>query len=183
MRVIAGTAKGHKLQTLEGLDTRPTTDRIKETLFNIIGFNLYDASFLDVFSGSGQIAIEALSRGAKEAYLIDNNKKAVEIIKENLKATKLFDNATIINKEFLAALNEIKHHKPFDFIFIDPPYAAGFEPQVLERIKANNLADPDTVIIIEADKHTDFSFVTDLGFEVTREKDYKTNKHIFLRRL
>ncbi len=183
MRVIAGTAKGHKLNTLEGMDTRPTTDRIKETLFNIIGFDLYDASFLDVFSGSGQIAIEALSRGAGEAYLIDNNKKAVEIINENLKATKLFDKASVICKDVQAALNEIKHHKPFDFIFIDPPYAAGFEPQVLERIKANNLASDETVIIVEADKSKDFSFVTELGFEITREKVYKTNKHIFLRRI
>ncbi len=183
MRVIAGSAKGHKLNTLEGLDTRPTTDRIKETLFNIIGFDLYDACFLDVYSGSGQIAIEALSRGAKEAFLIDNNKKAIEIIKDNLKATKLFDKATVINKEALLALNEIKHHKPFDFIFIDPPYAAGFEPQVLESIKANDLADADTIVIIEAVRSKDFSFVTELGFEITREKEYKTNKHIFLRRI
>ena len=98
MRVIAGSAKRLQLKTIEGMDTRPTTDRIKETLFNMITPSLYDCRFLDLFAGSGGIGIEALSRGAKEAVFVEKNPKAVSCIKENLKYTKLDSNAQVCNR-------------------------------------------------------------------------------------
>ena len=104
MRVIAGSARSLKLKTLEGIDTRPTTDRIKETLFNMIAPYLYDCEFLDLFAGSGGIGIEALSRGAKEAVFVEQNKKAVACIKENLTHTHLSDKAVVMSKDVMTAL-------------------------------------------------------------------------------
>ena len=108
MRVIAGKAKGHKLKTIEGLQTRPTTDRMKETLFNIIAFDLPQCTYLDLFSGSGAIGIEALSRGAKECVFVEKSKKACEMITENLEHTKLKQYAVLLQKEVQEALSLLK---------------------------------------------------------------------------
>ena len=123
MRVISGTARGKKLNSLAGLETRPTLDRVKEALFNILQFNIKEASVLDLFSGSGALAIEALSRGAKQAVVCDNSNKAIKIIKENLEATRLIEKTEIINKDYIEALKKLnKESKKFDIIFLDPPY-------------------------------------------------------------
>ena len=122
MRVIAGSARSLKLKTLEGLDTRPTTDRIKETLFNIIGPTIYDSIFLDLFSGSGGIGIEALSRGAKEAVFVENNPKAMRCIKDNLRFTRLESRAATMTADVMNALYRLEGEKIFDIIFMDPPY-------------------------------------------------------------
>ena len=123
MRVISGTARGKKLNSLEGLETRPTLDIVKESIFNILQFNIKDTSVLDLFSGSGALAIEALSRGAKEAVLCDNSSKAVQIINKNLEETKLIDKAKVINSDYTEALNKLANeNKKFDIIFLDPPY-------------------------------------------------------------
>ena len=180
MRVIAGSARSLKLKTLEGIDTRPTTDRIKETLFNMIAPYLYDCEFLDLFAGSGGIGIEALSRGAKEAVFVEKNPKAMECIKENLKFTRLEKKGITLTKDVLNALYQLEGDKVFDYIFMDPPYKNELERQVLEYLKDSSLADEDTLIIVEADLHTDFSYVEELGYELSRSKEYKTNKHIFL---
>ncbi len=180
MRVIAGSAKRLKLKTLDGLETRPTTDRIKETLFNMISPYLYDCVFLDLFSGSGGIGIEALSRGAKEAVFVEKNPKAMACIKENLKFTKLDQKATRMTNDVLDALCRLEGEKVFDFIFMDPPYDRQLEKRVLEYLSESGLVYEDTVIIVEASKETDFSYADDLGFSVIREKVYKTNKHVFL---
>jgi len=127
MRVISGTARGKKLTSLEGLETRPTLDRVKEALFNILQFNIKDANVLDLFSGSGALAIEALSRGAKEAVLCDFSNKAVKIINKNLEDTRLKNKAEIINKDFIETLNKLNSKsKKFDIIFLDPPYKTDF---------------------------------------------------------
>lgn len=180
MRVIAGSAKSLRLKTLDGMDTRPTTDRIKETLFNIISPSIYDCIFLDLFSGSGGIGIEALSRGAKEAVFVENNLKAMACIKDNLKFTRLEHRALTMTTDVLDALYRLEGEKVFDIIFMDPPYDRGLEEKVLRYLSGSGLVYEDTVIIVEASRETDFSYAEDLGFDVIREKIYKTNKHVFL---
>ena len=122
MRVIAGSARSLKLKTLEGIETRPTTDRIKETLFNMISPQMYDCIFLDLFAGSGGIGIEALSRGAKEAVFVEKNPKAMECVKENLKFTRLEKKGLTLTKDVMNALYQLEGEKVFDFVFMDPPY-------------------------------------------------------------
>ena len=180
MRVIAGSARSLRLKTLDGMDTRPTTDRIKETLFNIISPSIFDSIFLDLFSGSGGIGIEALSRGAKEAVFVENNPKAMACIKENLKFTRLASRAMTVTTDVMDALYRLEGDKIFDFIFMDPPYDCGLERKVLEYLSDSRLVYEDTVIIVEASRDTDFSYVDDLGLTVIREKVYKTNKHVFI---
>ena len=181
LRVIAGEARSIPLMTLEGLDTRPTTDRVKETLFNLLQNDIYGCRFLDLFAGSGQIGIEALSRGAKSACFVEKNKKAVDIIAKNLEKTKMTDKSVLIKKDVLSALSVLTD--TYDIIFMDPPYALNIEDEVLTKIKENRLLDEDGFIIIEADLKRDFSFVSDMGFEITKIKQYKTNQHVFLREI
>ncbi len=181
MRVIAGTARSLPLKTLEGLETRPTTDRIKETLFNMINMDVPSSEFLDLFAGSGGIGIEALSRGANGAVFVDNNKKAVDIINSNLAFTKLADKALVINSDANMAIGECeRQNKKFDIVFMDPPYNKEYEKQVLKRIANSSIISEDTLIIVEASLETDFSYVTELGMNIRKEKLYKTNKHVFL---
>lgn len=182
MRVIAGTAKRIQLKTIEGLDTRPTTDRIKETLFNMISEYLADSRFLDLFSGSGAIGIEALSRGAKLAAFVEQNPKAVMCIRENLKTTKLEAKANVFATDVISALRRMEGKEKFDYIFMDPPYDHLLEKQVLEYLQNSELMSEDALIIVEASLTTDMSYVDELGFSIVKEKIYKTNKHIFLER-
>lgn len=181
MRVIAGTAKRLQLKTIEGMDTRPTTDRIKETLFNMIAHALADSSFLDLFAGSGGIGIEALSRGAERAVFVEKNEKAVACIKDNLKHTKLDGAAQVLQMDVLMALSRLQNQgERFDYIFMDPPYNQDLERTVLEYLSESELLEEGGLIIVEASLNTDMNYVDDLGFEIVKEKVYKTNKHIFL---
>ena len=180
MRVIAGSAKRLQLKTLEGLETRPTTDRIKETLFNMLQPYLCDCAFLDLFSGSGGIGIEALSRGAREAVFVEKNAKAMACIKDNLVYTKLDKQAVTMAADALSALHRMEGREPFDIVFMDPPYNNELEKQVLTYLSTSSLIDDGTMIIVEASLDTDFSYVESLGFEVEKEKRYKTNQHLFL---
>lgn len=183
MRVIAGKARRLQLKTVPGMDTRPTTDRIKETLFNILQPELPGSRFLDLFSGSGGIGIEALSRGAEYAVFVEKNPKACTCIRENLSFTKLAENGKLLNMDVLQALRSLENKGAFDCVFMDPPYHQELERQVLEYLKESSVIHPETWIIIEADLHTDFSYVESLGFELLRSKEYKTNKHVFLKKL
>ena len=180
MRVIAGIARSMPLKAAEGDNTRPTTDRIKETLFNMLQSDIAGCRFLDLYSGSGAIGIEALSRGAKEAVLVENARQAIAVIKDNLTFTKLADSGKLLNMDVLQALRSMEGQAAFDCIFMDPPYNKNLERQVLEYLKDSSLANTDTLIVTEADLHTDFSYVEELGYELSRSKEYKTNKHIFL---
>lgn len=184
MRVIAGKARRLPLKTVPGMDTRPTTDRIKETLFNILQNDLYGIRFLDIFSGSGGIGIEALSRGAAEAYFIENARAAVACIRDNLEFTHLMESAKIFPCDVMTALSRLEGEKPFQIIFMDPPYGQGLEQRVLEYMADTqpSYVDQETLIIIEAALETDFSYVGSLGFSLERVKEYKTNKHVFIRR-
>ena len=180
MRVIAGTAKRLQLKTVEGMDTRPTTDRIKETLFNMISADIAASNFIDLFSGSGAIGIEALSRGAACAVFVEQSKKAMECIKYNLKYTKLDDRAETYETDVINALSRMEGNKTFDYIFMDPPYNQLHEKRVLEYLSNSTLLSADGIIIVEASLETDFSYVEEFGFKIIKEKEYKTNKHIFL---
>ena len=182
MRVIAGSARRLLLKTVEGMETRPTTDRIKETLFNMLQNDLYGARFLDLFAGSGAIGIEALSRGAKEAVFVEKNPKAAACIKENLAFTKLAEGGKLLNMDVLQALHSLEGKGAFDIIFMDPPYNKELERQVLEYLQDSTVADENTLIIVEADLETDFSYAEGLGYKQLRSKEYKTNKHVFLMR-
>lgn len=180
MRVIAGKARRLPLKTLPGADTRPTTDRIKETLFNILQPELLDCRFLDLFSGSGAIGIEALSRGAQKAVFVEKNPKACACIRDNLAFTKLAPDGQVMNMDVLQALRSLEGEGPFDCIFMDPPYGMDLERSALEYLSGSALADENTLIIVEAELHTDFSYVEEMGYKLTRSKEYKTNKHVFL---
>ena len=180
MRVIAGSARRLLLKAPEGRDTRPTTDRIKETLFNMLQPVLPGAVFVDLFSGSGAIGIEALSRGAKRAYFVENAPKALQCIRENLAFTKLEDRAIVIKQDVCIALRGISERA--DVIFLDPPYHCGHEKRVLEALREMPWVTEETLILVEADLHTDFSWTESLGFTVEKEKRYKTNKRVFIRR-
>lgn len=180
MRVIAGSAKRMQLKTLDGFETRPTTDRIKETLFNMITSGIYDSIFLDLFSGSGGIGVEALSRGAKKAVFVEMNPKAMACVKDNLNHTKLDKKAMTLTKDVMTALYQLEGEMVFDYIFMDPPYNKELERRVLEYLSESSLIYEDTLIIVEASKETDFSYLKDMGYHLLKEKIYKTNKHVFI---
>lgn len=182
MRVISGKARRTILVTPEGLGTRPTTDRIKETLFNIISNEIYDVRFLDLFSGSGGIGIEAASRGASYCAFVEHNPEACRCIKENIKHTHLEDVCELYESDIFQAIENMcnKKEKVFDIIFIDPPYKEGLEVEVLKSLKKANLINLNTKIIIEAAIKTEFNGIDKIGFEIVRVKEYKTNKHVFI---
>ena len=183
MRIIAGKARRTNLVTPEGSHTRPTSDRIKETLFNMLQQELYDVSFLDIFSGSGGIALEALSRGAKEAVMIDNDSEAVRCIKENIKRTHFEDVARVLKMDAVSALKKLElTGNKFDIIFMDPPYNHLWEKEVLTYLAHSSLADEHTMIITEASKETGCGYLSELGYHLEKEKIYKTNKHLFIRK-
>lgn len=170
------------LKSTPGFDTRPTVDRIKETLFNIINPLIPGSAFLDLFSGSGSIGIEALSRGARISFFVENNAKAVRCIRENLEFTKLADDAVVMQKSALSAISELSLKKTrFDLVYMDPPYHKGLEEETLKALASSGIVNEDTLIIIEADKNNSLEFLKELPFEIEREKDYKTNKHFFIR--
>ena len=138
--------------------------------------------FLDLFSGSGAIGIEALSRGAEQAVFVEKNPRACACIRENLSFTKLAENGKLLNMDVLQALRSLEGGEAFDCIFMDPPYEHDLEKTVLEYLADSTLADENTLIIVEADLSTDFSYVEDYGLEVVRSKEYKTNKHVFIQK-
>lgn len=182
MRIIAGKCRHLPLKTPEGLNTRPTQDRIKETLFNMIQSQLFDCDFLDLFAGSGGIGLEALSRGANSCVFVEQNKEAIACIEDNISFTKLNDQARLIKEDVFCALKklEAEGHTPFSIIFMDPPYNKELEKQVLDYLKTSSLIDADTLIIVESDLNTDFSYLDEYGFECTKFKKYKTNAHSFI---
>lgn len=181
MRVIAGSARRLLLKTVDTLDTRPTTDRIKETLFNILSQKLTGATFLDLYSGSGAIGIEALSRGAGSAVFVEKDKRALLCIQENLKITHLEEYASVIACDVITALRRLEEQGLlFQIIFMDPPYNQFHERTVLEFLSHSALACADTLIIVEASKDTELDYLPELGFTLVRIKEYKTNKHLFI---
>lgn len=181
MRVIAGSARSLPLKTPAGEGTRPTSDRIKETLFNILQPRLADCVFADLFSGSGGIGIEALSRGAKKAYFVENDPEALQCIGHNLQFTKFSDQGVVLKQDVFYSLFNI-FEKEIDIIFMDPPYRSGYERKLLEALNGMKYVTDRTLLIFEASLDTEFVFAEEYGFQIIREKKYKTNKHVFLQR-
>ena len=182
MRIIAGTARSLPLKTIDGLDTRPTTDRIKETLFNMIQQDVPDCYFLDLFAGSGQIGLEAVSRGAAKAFFIENAKNAAACIQDNIRFTKFEDACTLLQTDVISGLRTLEGKYRFDLIFMDPPYKKELEKEVLTFLSHSSLVKPSAKIIVEAALETDFSYAEELGYTVLKEKCYKTNKPVILQK-
>ena len=184
MRVIAGTARSLPLKTVPGLSTRPTTDRIKETLFNILQPRLSGCRFLDLYAGSGAIGIEALSRGASSAVFIEKNAAAVRCIEANLAFTKLSERAEVLRTDVILGISSLESRKAetFDLIFMDPPYGTGEVERTLRKLCDSPLIHENTLIVCEESLRFDLSEISDLPFAVVRDKRYKTNRHLFLQR-
>ena len=180
MRIIAGTARSLPLKTVEGLDTRPTTDRIKETLFNIIQDEIPGCYFLDLFAGSGQMGLEAVSRGAQYAVFVENNKKAAACVEDNIRFTKFTKETKLYNSDVLSALRAMEGKYRFDIIFMDPPYKQELEYDVLSYLKDSSLLKENGIIIVEASLDTAFDYLPDMGFTLKRLKTYKTNEHAYI---
>ncbi len=170
MRVITGTARGRKLKTLEGGDVvRPTTDKVKEAMFSIVHFELENAVVLDAFAGSGQLGIEALSRGAKQAYFLDENRKAADIVKENLQTTGLFDRAVVLNADAFSFAATAK--EKFDIVFLDPPYQKGLVQKILPLL--SDCCNADALVVCE----TDFAEeLPETAGALCRLREYKYSK-------
>ena len=168
MRVISGKARGVSLMTPKGELTRPTADRVKEALFSIIQFDLPGAKVLDLFGGTGQLGIEALSRGAKHAVFVDSREDACRLIKENLKRTKLESDASVVRSDYLQYLNRCKDK--FDIVILDPPYAEVFLENALNIITEIDILQSGGIIIAERPLGKDLPWDFE-GF--TRSKDYK----------
>lgn len=149
MRIITGSARGVRLLTLPGQSTRPTSERTKEAVFSIIQFDIEGRRVLDLYAGSGQLALEALSRGASNAVLCDSSRQAIEIIKKNAARARLNDKCRIINGDAAALLQRLGKES-FDLIFIDPPYAQRSIPEALRGLLANKLLKPTSLIICES---------------------------------
>lgn len=180
MRIIGGKAKGTKLYTLEGKNTRPTLDRVRESLFNILQFKLQGSIFLDLFSGSGACGIEAVSRGAKKAILCDKSKQAIEIIKKNIEKTHTKEQIELYHMTFEELL-ETKVKEKLDIIFIDPPYQTDFAYKAVKIILDNNLISEDSILIIETDQEKRVKEqLKNLEIEIMDERKYGRANLIFL---
>lgn len=171
MRVITGKARGVQLKTPDGMLTRPTTDRVKEALFSIIQFEVPGARVLDLFGGTGQLGIEALSRGAKSAVFTDAREDACKLIRENLKRTRLEQDARVIRSDYLDYLSKCRER--FDIIFLDPPYAEVFLENALKRITEIDILESNGIIVAErpVGKTLPWEFE---GY--ARSRDYKYGK-------
>jgi len=154
MRIITGSAKGIKLNAPRGLGTRPTADRVKESVFNILGDVVFDAQVLDIFAGTGNLGLEALSRGAAAAVFIDNNLESINIIKDNAQRTKLNGHVEIYKNDVIRALDRfVETGRSFDLVFCDPPYNQGLVHIVLEKIAKYSILNSEGVLVIEHSKH------------------------------
>ena len=168
------------LEAPAGKDTRPTTDRIKETLFNILMPQIPGRRVLDLFAGSGGIGIEALSRGAAYCCFVDNSREAVSVIRRNLAFTKLGPSAEVLQMDAAQALALLSAREPFDIVFLDPPYDREIEQVILPRLASSACITEDTLIVLETSLKSDLEWIRDSGLCLNREKRYKTNRHLFL---
>ena len=152
MRIITGTARGMRLETLEGTATRPTAEKVKEALFSMIQFDLDNKRVLDLFGGSGQLALEALSRGAAKATIIDSSRDATAVIIRNAQKTKLYDRTRILTCDWEAYLRGSAHKELFDIVFIDPPYATDYAHRAVEMLISGEMLAPGALIAVESDR-------------------------------
>ena len=191
MRVISGRARGTKLKTIESMSTRPTLDRVKESLFNILQKDITEKNVLDLFAGSGALGIEALSRGANKAYFSDSNPEAVKVIKENLTKTRLIDYSKVYNMSYEKAITKMSNENvKIDIVFIDPPYRLEIAANSIKLIIQNDLLNENAIIVVETDeKERDIKEILELKnlnkelqkIEITDLRKYGRASLIFLR--
>lgn len=172
MRIITGKAKGIKLLTLDGLDTRPTSERSKEAIFSMLQFDIEGRVVLDLFAGSGQMGLEALSRGAARAYLIDRGRGVYDIIKKNIEKSRLSDGCVALCEDSLSFLKKQSGVEKFDIVFLDPPYATDLINEALDLLFDRNLIKETSYIVCESDRFDIFSEENLNRYEIT-----KTMKH------
>ena len=170
MRVITGLARGRKLRTLDGNNVRPTTDMVKESMFSIIQFDIEGRSVLDLFSGCGQLGIEAVSRGAREAVFVDKSKQSAAVTLENIKSVGFEDKCKVYNKDYAAFLSGCG--QKFDIVFLDPPYDSDYYEKSLCLLKQNDLLNQNAVIVVESSKDVVPNIPS--YYEITRQKFYGT---------
>ncbi len=172
MRIIAGENRGKTLKSVPGMKTRPTADRVKEAVFSSIDDRLYGSRFLDVFSGTGSIALEAVSRGAEEAVLLEKDMDALKVIQDNVTACRQNDRCTIMRGDSIASLNTLSRQgKQFDIIYVDPPYQGGLYEDVLKNIAEKSLLADEGIILLECAKNTSISIENSIFF-IYKEKCY-----------
>ena len=183
MRIIGGKARGTKLYTLEGENTRPTLDRVKESFFNIIQDKIQDSIFLDVFAGSGAIGLEALSRGSRKVIVCDKSKEACNIIRKNMEKTHFTENIKLYQADFKDVLqNEIK--EKIDIVFLDPPYKTNFVIEAIKIIFEKELLKKESIIIIETDdRDRIIEDLKDRNCEIIDIRKYGRAYLIFLQRI
>lgn len=182
MRVIAGEKRHLLLKTLDNLSIRPTTDKIKETLFNMIQFELMGQNFLDLYAGSGAIGIEALSRGSSISTFVDNNREAISVINYNLDRTKLKDKSFVYQKDVVSFLHNNNDNNIYHIVFIDPPYDGNLYKNTLSALNNSSLIDDNSIIIVESNIKEKFDYAAEIGFSITKVKEYKNNKHVFFKK-
>lgn len=181
MRVISGTARGTKLNSIESLSTRPTLDRVKEALFSIIQTHLQDSNVLDLFAGSGALGIECISRGAKHCTFCDKSYEAIKMLKQNLQRTKFETKATILVEDYKKCLQKLDKNK-FDIIFIDPPYKLDIAVNSIKLILEYDILAKDGIIILETDEEErEIKELENINLEVYDVRKYGRVKLIFLR--
>ncbi len=179
MRVISGERRGLNLFTLEGNNTRPTLDRVKETMFNVINFDLIGKNCLDVFSGSGNLSIEALSRGAEVSYLIEHEKEAFSIINKNIEKARYENKVKLYNKDYLVALKNIADTGiKFSMVFLDPPYKSDFYEKTLKALLEYDMLNDDAIIVME---HLQSIEIKSDGFYIWKQKTFSKNAITFLK--
>lgn len=179
MRVITGSARGRRLNELKGYDTRPTTDKVKEGIFSAIQFEVEGARVLDLFAGTGQLGIEALSRGAQRAVFVDRRTDAVKLIRENLALTRLEDGAQVVCVDSMAYLNALR--EKFDLIFLDPPYADDLLERAVAHIARFDILAPDGIMIAESPAEKELPKLS-APYRVAREYRYGRIKVTLYRR-
>lgn len=184
MRVISGTARGTKLESINSMETRPTLDRVKESLFNIIQNKIEDSLVLDLFAGSGAIGIEFISRGCKKSYFCEKSQDAAKMINKNLIKTKFQNKSEIFEKDYIECLELLANKNvKLDIIYIDPPYEQNLAGKAVEQIISLDLLGQDGIIIIETDeKERDLKEIENLQVEVYDLRKYGRAHLIFLNR-
>ncbi|MFZ5352616.1 MAG: 16S rRNA (guanine(966)-N(2))-methyltransferase RsmD [Bacillota bacterium] len=176
MRIIAGEYRGRKLESFEGMDIRPTSDRVKESLFNIIGNKVVGSCFLDLFGGTGSVGIEAYSRGAEKVVFVDSSIKSIKLLKTNLQHLKIIDEVEIYNTDYNTAVKKLGDNgRSFDIIFVDPPYNKGIAQNSLHLIDAADILHKDGIIVVEHEANEVMPEATGRIVKV-KEKKYGSTK-------
>ena len=174
MRIITGITKGKRLKTLEGDQTRPTSERMKEAIFSAIQFDLEERTVLDLFAGCGQLGLEALSRGAKSAMFVDASNDAIAIVKQNAQATDFFSVSRFLTSDYRNYIRKAARRDSYDLVFIDPPYALGAVSDAIDRLVRADMIRPGAILVTESDRDTPFENHEELAalFTDLRHKNY-----------